>query len=291
MAFTILVTGANGQLGNELRILSNEYTQWQFLFTDVEELDITSKTALTQFFQTNKINYIINCAAYTAVDKAEQETDFARKINKDAVKLLGQMATQYQARLLHVSTDYVFDGTAYCPYREDDETNPTSAYGRTKLEGEKSVYPSDNVVVVRTSWLYSEFGNNFVKTVLRLADSHPQLRIVADQVGTPTYAYDLAKALLQIIEHSETSGQFQHGIYHFSNEGVASWYDFAITILEIAGIEKEVIPIRTEDFPTPATRPFYSVLDKTKIKTNFNLSIPHWKQALTVCMKNMEVKK
>ncbi|MCD6367411.1 MAG: dTDP-4-dehydrorhamnose reductase, partial [Bacteroidales bacterium] len=232
-------------------------------------------------------DYIVNCAAYTAVDKAEDDTEVAYSLNAMAPLNLLKQAEKHDAKLIHISTDYVFDGTNYRPYVETDKPNPLSQYGLTKLQGETNIAYSPKAIIIRTSWLYSSTGNNFVKTVLRLADERDKLTIVADQIGTPTYAGDLAAALLTIIEFSEKNKSFYHGIYHYSNEGVCSWYDFAKTILEIKQIQKSVIPIQTKDFPTPAPRPFYSILDKTKIKNTFDLTIPHWRESLEKCLEQL----
>ncbi len=281
----VLVTGSKGQLGNELREQSGLFPGFDFTFIDVEELDLIDDRQVFCFFAKQQFDYVINCAAYTAVDKAESEPGLAKLVNSNAPEILVRAATEYNpdVKIVHISTDYVFDGKNYRPYKEDDPVNPVSVYGKTKLEGENAIKGFDNVMIIRTSWLYSSFGHNFVKTVLRLAAEKDKLTIVSDQVGTPTYAGDLAAAILQIIAESS----FTNGIYHYSNEGVASWYDFAKAILEEKRMEKPVIPIKTEDFPTPAKRPFYSVLDKTKIKKTFGLEIPHWRDSLRRCLEKL----
>lgn len=284
---TILVTGANGQLGNSLRLLADRYAGFNFLFTDVDTLDITDPAAVKAMVKDNQVNYIINCAAYTAVDKAEDDEALCRRINTYAVGVLGEAAREAGARMIHVSTDYVFSGTSYRPYKETDDTRPVSAYGRTKLAGEEALLEvCPDAVIIRTAWLYSEFGNNFVKTVLRLGKERDELRFVFDQVGSPTYAGDLAAAILSVVAAGEKDA-FVPGIYHFSNEGVCSWYDFTVKILEIAGIDCRVFPIETKDYPTKAVRPPYSVLNKSKIKDTYSLAIPHWESSLRVCMAKL----
>lgn len=284
---TILVTGANGQLGNSLRLLADRYTGFNFLFTDVDTLDITDPAAVKAIVKDNQVNYVINCAAYTAVDKAEDDEALCRRINTYAVGVLGEAAREAGARMIHVSTDYVFSGTSYRPYKETDDTRPVSAYGRTKLAGEEALQEvCPDAVIIRTAWLYSEFGNNFVKTVLRLGKERDELRFVFDQVGSPTYAGDLAAAILSVVAAGEKDA-FVPGIYHFSNEGVCSWYDFTVKILEIAGIDCRVFPIETKDYPTKAVRPPYSVLNKSKIKDTYSLAIPHWESSLRVCMAKL----
>jgi dTDP-4-dehydrorhamnose reductase len=284
---TILVTGANGQLGNSIRLKANQHPQYKFLFTDVDTLDITDAAAVKAMVKDNQVNYILNCAAYTAVDKAEDNEDLCRRLNCDAVHVLGEAAREANAKIIHVSTDYVFSGTNYRPYKETDDTRPVSAYGRTKLAGEEAlVKVCPDAVIIRTAWLYSEFGNNFVKTVLRLGKERDQLGFVFDQAGTPTYAGDLAEAILTIVTADE-KGTFVPGIYHYSNEGVCSWYDFTVKVLQIAGIECNVRPIETKDYPTRAVRPPYSVLNKGKIKETYGITIPHWEESLRICLKQL----
>ena len=282
----ILITGANGQLGNEMRVLSKENGQHAYFFTDVQELDICDEQAVHGFVKDNRIDVIVNCAAYTAVDKAEEHEDLCMRINRDAVRNLGEAAHAVGAKVIHVSTDYVFDGTSCRPYLESDATCPVSVYGRTKLAGEQALMEvCPDSVIIRTAWLYSEYGNNFMKTVLRLGKERDELRFIFDQVGTPTYAGDLAVAMLTVLERAE-AGKFMPGIYHFSDEGVCSWYDFTVKILQIAGMNNRVIPIETKDYPTPASRPHYSVLNKGKIKSSYGLTIPHWETSLAYCMNN-----
>jgi len=281
----ILITGSNGQLGSELVELSKNSSD-SFFFTDVDKLDITDKEAIQSFCTSNSINFIINCAAYTAVDKAEEETDLAYKINADAPQYLAEVSAEKGIKFIHVSTDYVFDGTAYKPYTETDQVKPNSVYGESKLKGEQNIIKADpSAIIIRTSWLYSSFGNNFVKTMIRLGSERDSLGVIFDQVGTPTYARDLASAILKIIEKANTDlSKFISGIYHFSNEGVCSWYDFAIAIHQLKGIECNVSPIETKQYPTPASRPHYSVLNKSKIKENFSIVIPHWMTSLKECL-------
>jgi len=281
----ILVTGAYGQLGNEINVIASNYPQFEFIFTDIDSLDICNKSAVNDFVRSNNINFIINCAAYTAVDKAEEDVDKCYAINRDAVKNLGVAATANNAKLVHVSTDYVFDGSNHTPYTEDLPICPQSIYGKSKAEGEialNEVYKK--AVIIRTSWLYSSFGNNFVKTMIKLGLEKDSLGVIFDQIGTPTYAGDLAKAIMQVLSTNE----WKPGMYHFSNEGVASWYDFTKTIHEIYGISCAVNPIETKDFPSKTPRPFYSVLNKAKIKNTYNISIPYWKDGLKRCIEQIK---
>lgn len=285
----ILVTGAYGQLGNEVRILSANYPEYNFMFTDVDSLDICDKDELIDFVTGNDIRYIINCAAYTAVDKAEDDTELCEKINATAVKNLGIAAAEAGAGIIHVSTDYVFDGTSCRPYTEDMPTKPCSVYGKTKLKGEKNLLKvCPNAIIIRTAWLYSPFGNNFVKTMIKLGSERESLNVIFDQVGTPTYAEDLADAILKAMDQTIDTDHDKGGVYHFSNEGVCSWYDFTLKIHELAGIKTcKVNPIETKDYPTKAARPHYSVLNKTKIKQAFNITIPHWEASLKNCIKEL----
>ena len=278
MSKKILVTGANGQLGSELRVLSVN-SNHEFLFTDVAELDITNREAVDNYVSEHGTDIIVNCAAYTNVDKAEDDTEMADNINHLAVKNLAEVSAKYKLTLIHISTDYVFDGSKNTPYLETDPTAPLGVYGRTKLAGEKAVTDSGcDYLIIRTSWLYSSFGNNFVKTMRRLTAEKDSLKVVFDQVGTPTYAGDLAQAILKIID----SGKYADnaGIYHFSNEGVCSWYDFAIEIRNLSGNLCDIQPCHSDEFPSKVKRPNFSVLDKTKIKETFGLKIPYWKDSL-----------
>lgn len=282
----ILVTGSNGQLGNELRNLTSQYPGFNMIFTDLPELDITDRIACHSLIRKHNIEFLINCAAYTAVDKAESEPEPAFKLNKEAPAMLAELAAKLNFTLLHISTDYVFNGRHFKPYTEQDIPNPESVYGKSKLEGEQAIINSSaNAIIIRTSWLYSAYGHNFVKTVLRLAKENKQIRIVFDQIGSPTYALDLANTILEIIGKQTIAGR---GVYHYSNEGVCSWYDFAKTIIELSGSDCEVVPIRSKDYPTPAPRPAYSVMDKIKIKHDFKIHIPWWKESLALCLKNLQ---
>lgn len=282
----ILVTGANGQLGSELRAIAAQGVPYRFLFTDADTLDIGNREAVSDFLLENRPEYIVNCAAYTAVDRAEDEPEPCYRINRDAVGYLAEAAARTGARMIHISTDYVFDGTHHTPYREDDAPAPRSVYGRSKYEGERLLQAAcAQSVVLRTAWLYSASGHNFVKTMLRLAGERDEIRVVSDQIGSPTYAADLAAAILAVIDRSEAGG-FQPGVYHYSNEGVCSWYDFAFFILQAAGRRGcRVTPIGTADFPARARRPFYSVLDKSKIKSVYGLAVPHWSDSLARCLQ------
>ena len=282
----VLITGSNGQLGSEIKLLSSKYPQFEFMYTDVEELDLTDKQAIGRLFEREQFRYCINCAAYTAVDKAEDEEELATLINSTAPGFLASVCNDFNTLLVHVSTDYVFDGTNYRPYTETDTPSPASAYGRSKLKGEQQVLEkSSRVIVVRTSWLYSAFGNNFVKTMMRLGRERNSLGVVVDQIGTPTCAADLAGALLNMVEKTG-SGPVKE-IYHYSNEGVISWYDFAKAIMAEAGIDCEVNVIESKDFPAKANRPFYSVLNKAKVKRDFNLKVPYWLDSLKTTIKKL----
>lgn len=281
----ILVTGCNGQLGNEIQLLEEANNQHVFFNTDVKELDITDRNAIEEFVSANDIDGIINCAAYTAVDKAEGNEELCRKLNAEAPGYLAAAIGKRGGWMVQVSTDYVFDGTKHTPYVETDPTCPDSVYGRTKLEGERLVSEHcPNAMIVRTAWLYSIFGNNFVKTMIRLGKEKPELGVIFDQIGTPTYAHDLAVAIMSAVNQGVVPGT-----YHFSNEGVISWYDFTKAIHRIAGITScHVRPIHTEEYPTPAKRPHYSVLDKTKIKATYNIEVPYWEESLAECISKLD---
>ncbi|GHT32660.1 NAD(P)-dependent oxidoreductase [Bacteroidia bacterium] len=282
---TILVTGSNGQLGNEMRVIAAQYPQYNYIFTDVAELDICNEAALAAFFAENKVDFIVNCAAYTAVDKAEEDVETAYKINKDAAYLLAKFSAENEIKLIHISTDYVFDGKSYLPYTEEMPIAPNTVYGKSKAEGEYEILKQNaKIAIIRTSWLYSSFGNNFVKTMLKLGAEKEILTVIFDQIGTPTYAADLAFAVMKVI----TAQNFVAGIYHFSNEGVCSWYDFTIAIHKAAGITTcKVLPIESKDYPAKTPRPFYSVLNKAKIKATYGIEIPHWEDALLRCIKQL----
>ena len=286
----ILITGANGQLGSEIRKISNQYPELKFSFTDVAELDITSAEKVAEFIADFKPEFLVNCAAYTAVDKAETDESTATLLNATAVGILAEQSAKIGCKMIHISTDYVFNGNGPRPYKEDNLVDPQSAYGQTKLDGEILCLQSNpESLIIRTSWLYSAFGNNFVKTMLRLGNERTELGIVADQIGSPTNAADLASAILTIISSVlNQTKSFIPGIYHYSNEGVASWYDFTKAIFEIVGINCLVKPISSEDYPSPVQRPAYSVMDKSKIKATFGLQIPHWRDSLKTYFQTKE---
>lgn len=280
----ILITGCNGQLGNEMQSLESQYPQYQWYNTDVQELDISNQQAIEQFVAAHEIDGIVNCAGYTAVDKAEENEELCAMLNQHAPAYLAAAVEKRGGWMVHISTDYVFDGTHHTPYVETDEPCPNSVYGRTKLAGEQEVMQHcKRSVIIRTAWLYSTFGNNFVKTMIRLGKERPELGVIFDQIGTPTYAGDLAKAIMAVVEKG-----IMPGIYHFSNEGVISWYDFTKAIHRLAGITTcHVRPLHTAEYPTPANRPHYSVLDKTKIKTVYGIEIPYWEESLKDCIKKL----
>jgi dTDP-4-dehydrorhamnose reductase len=282
----ILVTGSNGQLGSELRELSEDFSFWEFIFTDEKELDITSEDQVNNFFASFNPDVVINCAAYTAVDKAESEEKTAYLINTKAPGILSRASAKYDSLLIHISTDYVFDGRSWTPYTENDKINPLSVYGKSKADGEKAIQESaQKAVIIRTAWLYSSFGKNFVKTMLKYAKEKEVLNVVFDQTGTPTYARDLAKTILQIIPSAIKNSGVE--ILNFSNEGVVSWYDFAKSIIEEAEISCRINPINSKDYPQTAPRPFYSVLDKGMIKKKYSIEIPYWRDSLRECLKKI----
>lgn len=289
----ILVTGANGQLGNELQVIAPQYPGFKFLFTTKEQLLIENADAVNNFFATHSISYCINCAAYTAVDKAESERENAFLINATAVEILAKACQQHNAQLLHISTDYVFDGTATQPYKETDDTNPVSVYGQSKLLGEElAMQNAPSSIIIRTAWVYSSFKNNFVKTMLRLmkekeslpADRHG-INVVSDQFGCPTYAADLAAAIMQVIASNQS--KLNPGIYNYTNAGITNWYEFAVTIKKLSGSSCIVNPITTAQYSTAANRPAYSVLDTTKIKETFPVVIPDWEESLGKCLEQL----
>ena len=282
----ILVTGANGQLGNEMQVLARENLQHTYFFTDVQELDICDEQAVYAYVSEHKIDIIVNCAAYTAVDKAEDNVELCDKLNNIAPGYLARAAQANGAAMIQVSTDYVFDGTAHIPYTEEEPTCPASVYGSTKLAGEQNVMDHcEKAMVIRTAWLYSIYGNNFVKTMIRLGQERDSLGVIFDQIGTPTYANDLAQAIFAAINKGVV-----RGIYHFSDEGVCSWYDFTIAIHRLAGIAScKVKPLHTADYPAKAPRQHYSVLDKTKIKDTFGIEIPHWEESLKRCINQLRM--
>lgn len=282
----ILITGSKGQLGSDLRDASSEFQNMVFDFTDIEELDLTNHGMVLEYFKEKRPDICINCAAYTAVDKAEDEEDLAMILNFNAVKSLAQACSDFNCKLIHISTDYIFDGTNHKPYNELDTPSPQSFYGYSKLKGEDAVLQiAEDTMIIRTSWLYSSYGHNFVKTMIRLASERKEISVVADQVGTPTYSADLAKTILEMINHFDINKL--SGIYHYSNEGVISWFDFAKAIMLILNSNCKVNAIESKDFPAKAQRPFYSALNKTKIKTDFNIEIPYWQDSLKIAIQKI----
>lgn len=280
----ILVTGANGQLGSEIKVLSTLYPQYNFTFAERSTLDLNNLCKLEDYFDDKTFDVIINCAAYTAVDRAESDEELANTINHRAVSLLAKIAKKKNISLIHVSTDYVFDGKNYRPYLETDPTDPQGVYGRTKRDGENAILDiaPKNTLIIRTSWVYSSFGTNFVKTMLHLGKERDSLGVIFDQVGTPTYARDLAKAILDILPQINNQSP---EIYHYSNEGTASWYDFALAIFELSGVQCRVNPITTDQYPTPAKRPHYSLLNKAKLKQEYTITIPYWRDSIKKCIE------
>jgi len=287
----ILVTGSNGQLGSELKKYAAKIDNknYIFYFTDKKELDITDENAVKAYFALSKIDTIINCAAYTAVDKAEEERDAAERVNHQAVKYLAKAAKRENSQLIHISTDYVYDGTKCSPYTESDSVNPKSTYGYTKLKGEEEIVRicPPNATIIRTSWVYSVYGENFVKTMLRLGKERNELGIIYDQIGSPTNARDLAYAIMALIDSEKKSNSDDVSVYHYSNEGVCSWFDFAKAIFELSQTECKVNPIMTSEYPTLAERPKYSVLNKNKIKEHYSLQIPYWRDSLRDCIDEL----
>ena len=286
----ILVTGSNGQLGSELKEISSSFPLYNFIFTDVKELDITDPESVGSFLRENETDAVINCAAFTAVDLAEDHEAAAMLLNKDAVINLGRACNEHNAHMVHISTDYVFDGLGKRPYSENDPTGPKTAYGRSKLAGEEALLSFlQKGMIIRTSWLYSSFGSNFVKTILKFGKEKGELRVVNDQVGRPTYARDLANVILEILPKVVSMQKSE--VYHYSNEGSCSWFDLATASLEMAGINCIVNPVSTKEYPQKAKRPAYSILDVSKIKAEFGIKIPHWKDSLGVCIGNMSVER
>jgi len=283
----ILVTGANGQLANELKVLSSGFPQYQFLFTTKEELPIENTEALTSFFQKNKIDYCINCAAYTAVDKAEIEKEKAFLINADAVRELAAVCLNHQTKFIHISTDYVYDGSVHNPLQEENPVGPINIYGASKLKGEElALQKNPSSLIIRTSWVYSSFGNNFVKTMIRLFKEKNEINVINDQFGSPTYAADLAGVIMKLIEETEQGKSFS-GIVNYSNSGVTTWYEFAQEIKSLVNSNCKINPIPTSAYPTPAKRPLYSVLDTSKIKGLLQISIPDWQESLKKCLRTL----
>jgi dTDP-4-dehydrorhamnose reductase len=286
MGKSILVTGYKGQLGQKVKEVFDTFSDVNVVYTDVEELDITSRRSAETIFQKVNPDVVINCSAYTAVDKAETEKETALKVNQKGPLVLAEKCMQYEAFLIHVSTDYVFSGEGFMPYQENEPTKPVNFYGETKVLGEEAIQQTYNdFVIIRTAWLYSEHGNNFVKTMLKLGKERQKIGVIDDQVGSPTYAGDLAEAIREIVKHKLENKPFARGIYHFANEGACSWFDFALKIQELAGNDVAVNPIPTTDYPTPAKRPHYSLLNKRKIKSEFHISIPHWEKSLKHCLE------
>ena len=285
----VLITGSNGQLGSEIKELASDYENLECIFKDLPGLDICDTDALNTFIIDQHINVVINCAAYTAVDKAEEDPEIAEQVNAKAVLNLVNALEKVDGKLIHISTDYVFDGNHSRPYKESDPVSPVGVYGETKRAGELAVLNSNiDAIVIRTSWLYSGYGNNFLKTMLRLGNEKKSIQVVFDQKGTPTFANNLAKTCLDILSDGSSTNLSKKGsLYHYSNEGVSSWYDFASAIMEISNIDCKVIPIETKDYPTQARRPLYSVLDKSKIKSDFKVTIPHWRDSLANCIKKI----
>lgn len=296
----ILITGADGQLGNELKV-SSKLSDNNFIFTDIDKFDITNKNMIENFLTKNKINLIINCASYTAVDKAEEESELAKKINSFGTKNLSIISGNLSIPLIHISTDFIFDGNTNIPYKENDKGNPLSVYGMTKLESEKNVTKySFRSIIIRTSWLYSTFGNNFVKTMIRLGNAKKSIKVISDQYGSPTYAKDLANVILRIINFEKNFAtknkdsilfsdyaNKKHQIYHYSNRGIVTWFEFAKAIMDIGNINCEVLPITTEEYKVLAKRPKFSVMNTEKIIKNYNISIPFWKDSLKTCIEMM----
>lgn len=290
---TILVTGSTGQLGQSIQSIAACYPHYDFVFANRQQLDLSNVTGITDFFEHQTFDIIINCAAHTAVDKAELEPELANQINHLAVQKLAGIVKQHSSKLIHISTDYVFNGQQYRPYLETDIAAPHSVYGKTKLDGEQVIQDllETNAIIIRTSWIYSIYGNNFVKTMLKLGHEVDSLNIIFDQVGTPTYAKDLADAIMSTVQSPVFNQiEFATDIVHFSNEGVCSWYDFAKTIFELTNIQCEVSPIESKDYPAPAKRPHYSVLNNAKIKKVYNLTIPYWKDSLKHCLAELHGK-
>jgi dTDP-4-dehydrorhamnose reductase len=288
---TILVTGSSGQLGQSIQSISSDYLDYEFVFTSRQQIDFSNETSMADFFERNIFDIVINCAAYTGVDKAELEPELANQINNLAVQQLANLTKRYQVKLIHISTDYVFSGELNRPYLETDEVAPLGVYGRTKLQGEQAIQKTlkNNAIIIRTGWIYSEYGNNFVKTMLSLACKTKSLNVIFDQVGTPTYSKDLANAIMTIIQNQEfNQGQFKTNVVHFSNEGMCSWYDFAKIIFELTGIQCQVNPIETKEYSTRAKRPHYSVLSKAKIKKMYHLAIPNWKDSIKYCLMALQ---
>ncbi len=289
MAGKVLITGSDGQLGRELRSLENKYNSLSFIFTDLGDLDITNTVQLRSFINKHKPDFLINCAGYTAVDRAEEEPDLAMKLNADAVQNIVDAIANTNCRLIHISTDYVLNGRTDKALKETATPNPESVYALTKLKGEQAALTLSSSIVIRTSWLYSSYGKNFVKTILRLSLEKERIQVVNDQIGTPTYAADLAAAILEIIAGiSDNPDSSDGGVYHYSNTGSCSWYEFALRIKELKGLDLEIVPVTSDQYPLPAKRPPFSVLDKEKITKHFSISIPDWADSLEKCLQLLD---
>ena len=285
---SVLVTGSKGQLGNELQGAAEKYPDWTFHYTDIEELDISDPDAVEAFLQQKPVQFLVNCAAYTAVDKAENDAEFAMLLNAGAVDILARAAVQHNIQLIHISTDYVFNGENNRPYRADDTLAPQTVYGKTKQAGEKALLDSGKGIIIRTSWLYSVFGNNFVKTILRLSKEKDKLTVVFDQTGSPTNARDLAAAILEMIDQDHRKSRMpRYEVYHYTNSGICSWFEFAREITLLTGSDCIVEPVGSENYPTIAIRPRYSVMDSEKIRKDYQLEIPHWKDSLKICVSDL----
>ena len=286
----VLITGCKGQLGSEIKRISSKFPEISFNFTDLEELDITRPGDIRNFLDNMPVKFLVNCAGYTAVDKAEDDEDLAYLLNADATESLAMISAERRMQLIHISTDYIFNGEKNHPYMEDDPVNPQTVYGKSKLLGEQALQKAGTGIIVRTSWLYSSFGNNFVKTILRLSGEREQLNVVFDQTGCPTYAHDLAMAILEMIRiEIDNKNSSRYDIYHYSNQGVCSWYEFATAIIDFAGTGCEIIPVESKDYVTRAKRPRYSVMSKEKITGEYDLRIPHWKDSLKECIDEITV--
>jgi dTDP-4-dehydrorhamnose reductase len=283
----IIVTGANGQLGSEIKQLAVQYPEFEFVYTDIDTLDLSNKAELTYYIQQHQPDYLINCAAYTAVDKAEEDSTTAELINAIVPQTIAQLAKRFNFKFIHISTDYVFSGEHFKPISESTATAPASVYGKTKLLGEELVRKETDAIIIRTSWLYSKYGNNFIKNMLNHGSKRAVLGVVFDQTGTPTNAADLASAILSIIDQHKLNKKWHSGVYHYSNEGVCTWYDFAHEIMQIAGLNCKVKPILTHEYPLPAPRPAYSVMNKQKIKDTYDIDIPYWKTSLTITLNEL----
>ena len=284
----VLITGCKGQLGSEIQRISGKFPEMSFIFTDLEELNITRTRDIQSFLDSMPVKFLVNCAGYTAVDMAEDEREMAELLNADATGYLAKISAERGIQLIHISTDYVFDGEKNHPYKEDDPVSPQTVYGKSKLQGEQALQGSGKGIIIRTSWLYSSFGNNFVKTILRLSGEREQLNVVFDQSGCPTYAHDLAMAILEMIRMEiEQENSPRYDIYHYSNQGMCSWYEFATTIIEFAGKGCKILPVESKDYVTRAKRPRYSVMSKKKIMDDYDLHIPHWKDSLKDCIDEL----